>query len=83
MKKLPYKIWYEIAYHYAISQNAAGIFYGHMQRSAVHDAQHWKGQYLASFSKASAYHYVWRLLGGDPRTLEDWYEKMKGRWQKR
>lgn len=84
-ERIPYKVWEEIAFHYALSQNAAGGFYtillryqeGHPERA------HWKQMYMASFSKAGAYHFVWRLLGGEPRTLEDWYEALKRRWQKR
>ena len=84
MKKLPYKVWYDIAYHYAIAQNAAGKFSMQLLKheEVTLESAHWKQMYMASFSKANAFHYVWRLLGGAPRTLEDWYEAMKGRWQK-
>jgi hypothetical protein len=82
--KLPYKVWYAIAYHYAIAQNAAGQFSSNLLRyeEGHPERAHWKQMYMASFSKANAFSFTWKLLGGAHRILEDWYEEMKRRWSK-
>lgn len=85
-ERIPYKVWYDIAYHYAISHNATIKFNEQLEKVGTStpnlEEYYWRRMWLTSMGKATAYRRMWLLLGGREGTLKDWYEEMKRRWQK-
>lgn len=81
--KQPYKVWYDIAYHYAISHNATIKFDAQLEKvgtsTPILEEYYWKRMWLTSMGKATAYKHIWILLGGREWILKAWYEEMKGR----